>query len=670
MTMPSTSSASPPRHGQDGLARLLVALLVGLAAGCGCEPATPESDPGGTPESTAGLIDPPTARPEMVLGLLADVEAERHPSDGGGRAWLVDPEPARAGQPGRWEIVYEAGPLGIAVGGRVILQVSPFWGWSTPQPFDAGRPGFTTVSTEADGVTLDPWVPATGDPNAPLLVDIGGRALAAGEQVRLVYGDGPRGARADRYAESGSRFWIGVDGDGDGVRRLLEDSPTVAVAPGRAARLLLTVPSTAAPGDTVRVTVAALDAFGSRGVEIEGGVALLSVPEGPELPHDLIFAPSDRGVLTAEFVAPASGTYRLLAVGPGELQAVSNPLEVSPLGRRILWGDLHGHSHLSDGTGSPEDYHAYAREVAGLDVVALTDHDHWGFLFLDEHPEIWEALGVATDAAYEPGVFVSLHAYEWTSWIHGHRHVLHFGEQRPLLSSLDERYTTPGQLWDALRGSPALTFAHHSAGGPIATDWSWRPDPELEPVTEIMSTHGSSEALDVPRRIYSPVPGNFVRDVLDRGDELGLIASGDSHDGHPGLTHLANPEGNGGLVAFIDAEPTRESVLETLRARRVYATSGPRIVLRASLAGRAMGQRVPPGDHVLQLVVHGTEPLVAVDVIRSGAVVISDESLAGRLDAALELPLIGLEAGEYLYVRVQQADEGLAWSSPFFVREE
>jgi len=32
-----------------------------------------------------------------------------------------------------------------------------------------------------------------------------------------------------------------------------------------------------------------------------------------------------------------------------------------------------------------------------------------------------------------------------------------------------------------LRGKQALTFAHHSAGGPIATNWAIPPDPELEP---------------------------------------------------------------------------------------------------------------------------------------------------------------------------------------------
>ena len=90
-----------------------------------------------------------------------------------------------------------------------------------------------------------------------------------------------------------------------------------------------------------------------------------------------------------------------------------------------------------------------------------------------------------------------------------------------------------------LTGRQALTFAHHSAGGPIATNWDYPPDPELEPVTEVVSVHGSSEAPDTPLMIYSPAPGNFVRDVLDRGFRLGLVGSGDGHDGHPGLAQPA-----------------------------------------------------------------------------------------------------------------------------------
>ncbi len=78
-------------------------------------------------------------------------------------------------------------------------------------------------------------------------------------------------------------------------------------------------------------------------------------------------------------------------------------------------------------------------------------------------------------------------------------------------------------------------------------------------MTEIVSVHGNSESLDAPRVVHEPVAGNFVRDVLQRGYQLGFVGSGDSHDGHPGLTSLGN-SGSGGLAAILSDDLTREGV--------------------------------------------------------------------------------------------------------------
>ena len=290
-------------------------------------------------------------------------------------------------------------------------------------------------------------------------------------------------------------------------------------------------------------------------------------------------------------------------------------------------------------------------------------------LFLDEVPEVWEEIQAVTERFHSPGRFVTLLGFEWTNWIHGHRHVLYFEDEGPVLSSIDPDYETPAQLWDGLRGLPALTFAHHSAGGPVATNWDYAPDPELEPVTEVASVHGASEAPDAPNRIYSPLSGNFVRDALDRGYRLGFIGSGDSHDGHPGLAQLAGPSG-GGLAALLTDDLSREGVYEALRARRTYATNGPRILLRAALDAYPMGAVIPArtlGERsVLYVRAIGTAPLKTIDVVRSGEVV--ERIPAGGIwDLATTVELEGLEAGEYVYVRVVQADDGAAWSSPFFV---
>jgi hypothetical protein len=637
-----------------------------LCVGCGSQevsPAAPAEAAGPVSErSLEGLS--PSAHPEIVEMLREDRAAERHASDGGGRAWIDTSEgsgfrAAPSGGMGRYPILYEAGPLGVAEGGWVVLQVPPYWDWSDPQPIDPRAPGYTEVSTGAEGVVLTP-VPLG---ESVLGVEISGRALAAGERIRFDYGAGDAGARADRFAERGSRFFLAVDGDGDGIRAFVADAPAVDVPPGPPARLVLSGPSTAEPGEEVKLRLALLDARGSAGVDVPPGDVELKLPEGLAGPG--VVALGAGAVAEVALHTSVPGVFRVQATSALGLEAESNPLWVAPGAPRVLWGDLHGHSGDSDGTGLPEDYFAYARDVAGLDVVALTDHDHWGIPFLDESPERWEALTEVVARFHDPGRFVALLGFEWTSWLHGHRHVLYFEDRGDLLSSFDESTDRPEELWAALRGRPALTFAHHSAGGPVATNWAIPPDPELEPVTEVTSVHGSSEAPDSPNPIYAPVEGNFVRDVLGRGYRLGFVGSGDTHDGHPGLGHLAAPVG--GLAAIVGAERTRAGVLAALRARRVYATNGPRILLQAALGGGHMGETVPPGDHPLFVRVIAESALERVDLVRGAEVVVSLRVPAEQREALFDVPFEGLEPGEFLYVRAVQVDGGAAWSSPFFV---
>jgi hypothetical protein len=235
---------------------------------------------------------------------------------------------------------------------------------------------------------------------------------------------------------------------------------------------------------------------------------------------------------------------------------------------------------------------------------------------------------------------------------------------------------TPDALWARLAGQPALTFAHHSAGGPVATNWHYRPPEDLEPITEVVSIHGSSEAPDAPVPIYDSVPGNYVRDVLDAGLRLGFIGSGDGHDGHPGLTRLGAPGGTGGLAAILSESLTRAGVLDALRNRSVYATNGHRIWLDVRIDGHPMGSMLDTSadrgpdatgtTHNLVIRVVGTAPILRVDLIRSGQTL----SLPGSGEDAwsLDRKIPQLLPGEYQYVRVVQEDGGAAWSSPIYAR--
>lgn len=111
----------------------------------------------------------------------------------------------------------------------------------------------------------------------------------------------------------------------------------------------------------------------------------------------------------------------------------------------LAHADLHNHSHLSDGAGDPARAFASMRE-AGLDVAALTDHAvmSWGTGEHDAcagHPHPahgqehgcrslagidergWRRTAELADAADDPGHFVAVRGFEWSSSDLGHANV-------------------------------------------------------------------------------------------------------------------------------------------------------------------------------------------------------------------------------------------------------
>lgn len=631
-----------------------------------CSPSEPQ--PPVEPAAEQGAPWPASARLDLHEQMVASTQLVFHPADGGGRAWIEQATPATCHGPFSATIVYAAGPLGVTAGGFVFLQVSPYWGWSSPQSDDEALIGYTRVATDAEGVTL------AVQPGGPqlLAVRVGGRALTEGERLRFEYGAGARAAKADDFAEGDSRFWIAVDGDGDGVRKLLADSPFVAVEPGPPAGAVAHAPSTLRPNEAARLRVALLDGGGNACRGVAASAELVEPP--PELVLDaagpLEFSGS--GALGVRFTG--QGTYRLavrVRCGEESFEVRTPPIVVSDHAPRVFWADLHGHSSRSDGTATPAEYYEYARDFAALDVVALTDHDHWGLLPLSRHPELVGEIVAAARAAERPGDFTALVGFEWTSWLHGHRNVVWFDERATILSSLDERFDAVAELHAALRGLPAISIPHHPAGGPIALDWSTALDAEVEPLVEICSAHGVSEADDAPRPIYSARRDAFAREALERGSRFGVLASGDSHDGHPGLCHLGGHYPTGGVAAVLADENSRPALLDALRARRVYATSGPRIVLRFALASHRMGEIVDArelqGEVPIFVQALGTAPIESIEVIRKGGRISRVEG-GGSDDLTLSGSLAGLAPGDWVYARVVQTDEGMAWSSPIFVR--
>lgn len=593
--------------------------------------------------------------------------------DGNASAVITPSNPVRIGERGTWRFDIVIGEGGIPNGGGIILQVSPWWGWSPPQSEIATAPGFCTAQSSNGNVKLE----AGGDPSRYyLLVKVFGGYLDQGDTVTIVYGDTNGGmnpgasATADRYAERFQEFLIKTDGDGDGVFGEIDTQPGLAILPRNASQLCVNAPSIIRPGIPFEVSVAALDVAGNLALDYAGTLSV-HTDSDVSIPSKIILDSRHAGARRFWVICERPGIFSIRLQEPRRrLYAESNPFLCGDgnMFDRVYWGDIHGHTSLSDGTGDPGDYYRYARDGSGLDVAAITDHAALGFRQLKGKP--WRKIVEAAETFLEPGRFITILGYEWTSWTYGHRNVYFPGLRGEPISPYEPGADTPKGLFRLLEEYEPMTIPHHVAGGPIAVDWKNTPRHPSERLTEVFSVHGNCEYYGCPGMIYHAQAGHFVQDVLVRGRRLGLLASGDGHIGHPGRSI---PSYQQGLVGFIADELTREAIWEALYERRVYGTTGARILLNFRINEYPIGSEIPDDEMNVPrhctINVFGTDPITSVALLKNNTVIA--EAFGSSMFETLEFTDNDpAHCGDFYYIRIMQRDGHQAWAGPIWLGAE
>jgi hypothetical protein len=375
---------------------------------------------------------------------------------------------------------------------------------------------------------------------------------------------------------------------------------------------------------------------------------------------------------------------------PGDLKAI-RAYSVTLEGKQhnILRGDFHRHTELSwDGGGGADgsllEYYRYMFDAGGMDFGASTDHQGGAW------PYWWWYSQKMTDMYHVPGAFAGIFGYERSALFpNGHRNMFFVRRQDSKVTPFfmrsdhpqfglprDERGDESGigagdllendtkALYEEVRRRNAVVISHTS-GTRMGTDWRDN-DAELEPVVEIFQ--GARTNYESPEAPFAAdpekdgphvkqagfQPEGWVTNAWAKGYKLGIITSSDH-----GSTHISY------AMVYTD-NPSRQGILDAIRKRHTYGAMD-NIILDVRMGQHFMGDEFTLAQaQPIRVKARGTRAVARVDIIKDGKVAYSATPNQQNVD--FQFTDKGSVSGRhYYYVRVQQDDKLVAWSSPFFV---
>ena len=373
---------------------------------------------------------------------------------------------------------------------------------------------------------------------------------------------------------------------------------------------------------------------------------------------------------------------------------------------KLYWGDFHRHTDISNcitaNDGCVLEQFRYALDMGKLDMLGTSDHTDIAKIY---HPYEWWLNQKMVDVFYAPGSFTSMYAYEREQrWPFGHRNIIFAQRGGPIVyiqranylaspwqkifpvKADGEKELSPEELWDVLvrYGKPVTAISHTGATG-MGTDWNIFKtiDHRVENVIEIFQgARVSYEGQNAPQptvgmrvgEAYNhassvtgkPVVGQPIgsftvknnglyQNALATGHKLGVWADSD---------HISTHTSYGGVYV---KEFTREGIIEGLNARRTIAATD-KIFVEFTCNGQLLGtESASEGKPVLAFKVDGTAAITRVTLVRNEQDCKQWEPKAKSFGQSFtdESPVAG--ENRY-YLRVEQDDGNMAWSSPVWVR--
>src|SRR4051812_21652970 len=552
-------------------------------------------------------------------------------------AAIVSPTGAfEAGSFQSFTLIYTAGYFGIDDTGsiKIVHRFASDMGrpqWSNPQ-----APNYTTVEA-SNGAVLDvlydpklnirPW-------DKTLLIRVIRGFLREGDTITVRFGDrrqGSPGMRVQTFVEPTFEFRVLVDAIATCDYVELPVQPTIAIVAGPPVIWKAVLPTLRRCDERFRFGFKGEDKWGNPSDQVDGIFSVRTNLPVRGLPDPIAMR---RGALTTsiEGLSVAEPGDLLIEVldEDGRVLCVSNPLRIAadtPL--RSYWCDLHGQSEETIGTNSARDLIEFARDRAFLDGMSHQGND------FQVTSAFWDDLNELTREYNRDGSFIVFPGYEWSgnTGLGGDRNVLFMREGEQIHrsshalvhdhSDLASDANSAEQLFTALKDKDCVVFAH--IGGRYA-DIRMTHDARIERSVEVHSDWGTFEWL--------------LHDALDQGYRVGILANSDGHKGRHGASHPGASlfGAYGGLSCLFAAELTRDGLMDALRRRHHYATTGCRLVLDVRAAFDGDAQLFADDPQLGPTTSTSVQAAIMGDILRS-----EHDAIELRIEAVASAPIERLE---------------------------
>ena len=495
-----------------------------------------------------------------------------------------------AGSYQTFTLVYTAGKFGIDDSGSMRVCFRFASDQTRPQFENPEGPNYTTITASNNAVlqyhydpkgNVRPW-------DRTLYIKVVRGFLKEGDTITITFGDtsgGSPGMRLQTFCEDSYEFHTLIDPIATFSYQPVPEQPVIRIVPGMPERYIAIGPTIRAPGENFSIRIKGEDKWGNPSDKCD--ITLTPVSDHPVegLPEKISLRPGAFSVSIENLkIKDEADVMIAFADDAGRILCTTNPMRIrhDPISRHF-WADLHGQSEETIGTGSAEEYFAFARDKAFVDATGHQGND------FQITPEFWRHLDHLTAKYDEPGRFIALPGYEWSgnTGLGGDRNVYFPEEGRTIRrsshalvadrSDIETDCNSATELFEALARNgedDVVIYAH--CGGRYA-DIALAHDGRFEKSVEIHSSWGTFEWL--------------LEDAFNLGYRVGIVANSDGHKGRPGASYPgASLFGAvGGLTCFLIPQLDRATMMGAIRKRHHYATTGgphgrPLVTLRAGFS--------------------------------------------------------------------------------------